>query len=88
MPSLLVPVYVDRCLADSGLMRLARDLHDAGYPDDPEWVRYTVRRGDTLAGIAARHPCMSVGKIADINDVRPPDFVIHPGQSLTVPGCS
>jgi membrane-bound lytic murein transglycosylase D len=88
MPSLLVPVYVDRCLGDSELVRLARDLHDASYPDDPEWVHYKVRSGDTLAGIAARHPCISVGRIANINGIRPPDFVIHPGQDITIPGCS
>jgi membrane-bound lytic murein transglycosylase D len=35
MPSMLVPVYAERCLGDAPLARLARELHDAGYPERP-----------------------------------------------------
>jgi hypothetical protein len=27
----------------------------------------------------------SVRQLADLNGIRPPDYVIHPGQVLTVP---
>ena len=30
----------------------------------------------------------STGELADLNGVRPPNYVIHPGQRITVPGCS
>ena len=87
MPSIVVPLYVERCLGDSALRSLGRELHDATYPDRPEWLNYTVRTGDTLAEIAARHPCTSVPKLADLNGIHSPDYVIHPGQRITVPGC-
>ncbi len=45
---------------------------------------YTVRSGDTLYGIAARHG-MSVGRLASLNGVSSGSF-IHPGQTLRVHG--
>jgi len=88
MPSVLVPQYAERCTGESELLTLARDLHDAAYPDEPEIVQYTVRSGDTLARIARRRPCWSVSKLAALNKIKAPRYVIHPGQRLDVPSCS
>lgn len=87
LPSVLVSVYNERCAKDSELRRRARLLHDAAYPDVADTIRYTVRSGDTLAAIAARHGCGSVRELAAINSIPPPGYVIHVGQRLTVPGC-
>ena len=65
-------------------MRTARLLHDADYPETPEVFQYTVRRGDSLAMIAQEHRS-SVRELAELNQVRPPGYTIHPGQRLTVP---
>ena len=87
IPSRLVPVYADRCLGDSPVLDVARLLHDADFPEQPPVVLYKVRRGDTLAKIAASHNCTSVRDLAAINGIEPPDFVIHVGQRLSVPTC-
>lgn len=47
---------------------------------------YTVRSGETLSGIAARHD-MSVTRLAKLNDLSTRDF-IHPGSTLKVTGSS
>jgi LysM repeat protein len=44
----------------------------------------TVRAGDTLSGIAARHG-VTVAALAAANDISSRDF-IHPGQRLRLPG--
>jgi membrane-bound lytic murein transglycosylase D len=86
VPSTLLAVYEENCLAGEIIER-ARELHDANYPDEPELVIYTVRRGDTLGRIASRHRCTSVQEIAAMNSVRPPRYVIHVGQRLKIPPC-
>jgi membrane-bound lytic murein transglycosylase D len=88
MPSMIVSTYADRCVGNSSILALASELHDAAYPERPEIVQYTVRRGDTLARIASRHGCWSVGKLATLNGITGPGYVIHVGQRLTVPVCS
>ncbi|MBM6402462.1 LysM peptidoglycan-binding domain-containing protein [Phycicoccus sonneratiae] len=47
------------------------------------WTTYTVRDGDTLDGIAARHRT-TVGALVARNHVRTPGL-IHPGDRLSVP---
>lgn len=49
-----------------------------------EGASYTVRAGDTLSGIAARHGTSS-GAIARANGIANPDL-IRPGQTLSIPG--
>jgi membrane-bound lytic murein transglycosylase D len=87
VPSLLVPVYEERCL-EGELLARARKLHDANYPDGDELVPYVVRRGDTLGKIASRFSCVSMPELAELNRVRPPRYVIHVGQVLKVPACN
>jgi putative chitinase len=52
----------------------------------PAAQNYTVRPGDTLSGIAARHGT-TVGAIAQANGISNPDF-IQVGQRLSIPGGS
>ncbi len=84
LPTAVVGAYAERCAEGAPPMVLARKLHDADYPAKPEVVRYVVRAGDTLATIALEHRS-SVREIAELNGIRPPSYVIHPGQALTVP---
>jgi membrane-bound lytic murein transglycosylase D len=86
VPLAVVPVYEERCLRGQILKR-ARTLHDANYPDEPELIVYTVRRGDTLGRIASRFRCASVGRIAELNGIRAPRYVIREGQRLKIPPC-
>lgn len=86
VPEQLLPVYEERCASGEVLER-ARTLHDANYPDEPEMIVYTVRRGDTLGRIASRFRCASVGVIAEINNVRAPRYIINVGQQLKIPQC-
>ena len=84
LPAHLVPRYSDHCVGSASLLGLARGLHDADYPEKPEVMHYTVQAGDTLASIATRHRC-SLRELAEMNDIRDPEYVILVGQRLTVP---
>ena len=86
IPAVLVPVYHERCVGGDLLAR-AHELHDANYPDGSAMFPYIVQRGDTLGKIAARHRCVSIRELADINRIRRPKYVIHVGQQLTIPAC-
>ena len=87
MPSTLVAVYAEQCVRDSPWIETARRLHDAAYPNKPEIDSYTVRPGDTLAGVASRHRCWSMHKLAAVNGLAGPGYIIHVGQRLAVPQC-
>jgi membrane-bound lytic murein transglycosylase D len=84
LPTAVVDSFAASCGEEAPLTLTARALHDAEYPEKPEVVRYTVRRGDTLAAIAGAHRS-SVRELAALNGIRPPAYVIHPGQRLIVP---
>jgi membrane-bound lytic murein transglycosylase D len=86
VPAVLVDSYEERCL-DGDLLAKARELHEANYPEEPEMILYTVRRGDTLGRIAARQRCVSLGELAALNRIRPPRYVIRVGQQLKIPAC-
>ena len=87
IPSLLIPLYEERCV-DAEFMARVHALHEAAYPPEPESIRYTVRRGDTLGRIASRFRCASLGEIANINRLRAPRYVIRLGQTLKIPTCN
>lgn len=84
MPTGGAAVFTERCTEQGPWMLTARVLHDADYPEQPDVIRYTVQRGDNLAMIALEHRS-SVQELAELNRIRPPGYVIHPGQQLTVP---
>ncbi len=50
----------------------------------PETLSYTVRRGDTLGGIAARNGT-TVGQLMQANPAIRDSNLIHPGQTLRIP---
>jgi len=50
----------------------------------PAYSRYTVRKGDTLSGIAQRHGT-SVGSLRSLNGLSSAQSRIHAGQVLRVP---
>ena len=84
VPTEVVDTFATIWEEESALMTAARTLHDAEYPEHPEVITYTVRRGDTLAAIAGRHRS-SVSELSQLNGIRPPNYVIQPGQQLIVP---
>ncbi len=87
IPSMLVPMYVARCAADASLRARARDMHDAAYASKRHLVEYTVKTGDTLASIAWRFDCASIGGLVRLNRLVGPGGEIQPGQRLNVPLC-
>ena len=86
VPADLVEAYDERCV-DGELMAETRLMHDANYPERPEMIPYTVRRGDTLGRIAARFPCVNVRELAAVNNIRAPRYLIRAGQRLKIPAC-
>jgi len=84
LPTALVSDFAESCAGGGALMEIARALHDADYPERPDVIPYTVRRGDSLAVIALEHRS-SVRELAALNGIRAPQYVIHPGQTLNVP---
>ena len=80
IPSILRQDYEERCLAGK-LVERARELHEA---KKPEIIVYTVARGDSLIGIADRFKC-SFRELAQINNVRGPEYVLQIGQKLRIP---
>lgn len=87
MPSRLVATYARTCGEDTALRQQARMLHDAEYPEQPPVEHYIVRRGDTLNEIVERFPCTTLSRLARMNGIKAPNYVIQPGQKLTVPRC-
>lgn len=87
MPEQLAPVYEARC-ADGEPLAVAATLHDARDDRRPASRTYTVRPGDTLSTIVSRLGCPSVRNVAQDNGIRPPNYMIRPGQRLTLTGCS
>ncbi|MDH3784859.1 MAG: transglycosylase SLT domain-containing protein [Acidobacteriota bacterium] len=88
LPAGLIPVYEERCTGNDELMARAGTLYEANYPESPEMIPYTIRRGDTLGKIASRHKCVSLRELADVNRIRAPRYVIRVGQQITIPTCS
>jgi len=97
VPKLIEPSYAARC-ADGPWPILANDLHTAVVPvvastPDPTPSRsapsksrsYTVKRGDTLAGIVRKLGCSDVQEVAQLNGIRQQH--IKPGQTLKLPAC-
>ena len=87
VPAHLVAAYEERCL-EGELVAESRLMHEANYPERPEMIPYTVRRGDTLGRIAARFPCVNVRELAAVNNIRPPRYLIRAGQRLRIPACN
>jgi membrane-bound lytic murein transglycosylase D len=87
LPSMLVPVYVERCVGDAPLLARAREMHDAAY-GKANLAEYPVKEGDTLRSIASEIGCASLLRLAGMNGIKGPDYEVRAGQRLTVPECS
>jgi membrane-bound lytic murein transglycosylase D len=48
---------------------------------------YTVRQGDTIGAISRRHHCSSPQALARVNGIKPPGYLIKPGQTISLSGC-
>jgi membrane-bound lytic murein transglycosylase D len=81
IPLILKDAYNKNCV-EGDLVRRARELHDAKFP---ELIIYTVVKGDSLIKIAKNFNC-SVQEIALINNLRGPRYLIRIGQKLKIPG--
>ncbi len=86
VPTVLATAYEELCL-DGELLAETHLMHDANYPERPEMIPYTVRRGDTLGRIAERFHCVSVRELAAVNNIRPPRYLVRAGQRLQIPAC-
>lgn len=91
LPARLVPVYQANCV-DGARAMLASELAAARKPTVVASVAadagtYTVKSGDTLAGIARRHRCENAGALARANGIKAPQYLIKPGQRLRLSGC-
>ncbi|MCK7594667.1 lytic transglycosylase domain-containing protein [Pseudomarimonas salicorniae] len=88
VPAQVAAGYREDCLAGE-LAEAALQLASAAKRHDSGAVAgsYTVRRGDTLASIARRHGCDSPESLARVNGIKPPSYLIRPGQSLRLAGC-
>jgi membrane-bound lytic murein transglycosylase D len=92
VPVVVMPLYDAGCVSGSRAERALALVNarkpEAG-PAPREAVatgsRYTVRRGDTLSGIARRHGC-SAQTVARVNGLRSP-YALRPGQRLSLSGC-
>lgn len=99
VPAALEAVYPKLCGGAGPWATLAAELHAAVPPSvvaasgpttrsgSASSRNYTVRKGDTLAGIARKLRCAEPRDIADLNRLRPPHYAIRAGQTLRVPSC-
>jgi membrane-bound lytic murein transglycosylase D len=85
IPTSLVPLYESQCL-EGDLIKTAQVLHESNYPYG-DMIEYIVQPGDTLGRIASRFRCVTVRELAEINNIRPPRYVIRVGQRLRIPNC-
>ncbi len=86
MPAKIEGAYRNRCV-DGGHLSVAAVLHESRDDRRPASRIYTVRPGDTLSTIVARNQCPSVRVLASENNIRAPNYLIRPGQRLTLTGC-
>lgn len=90
MPAAIVPVYHEHCV-DGGRAEMTATLIATRLPAlqarQAAIRSHTVRAGDTLAAIARRYNCPSAQSLAQANNIRPPQYLIRPGQQIRLTGC-
>lgn len=86
IPNELKPIYETTC-QDQTLMSLAKKIHDADFPDRPEFTWYKIKKGDSLSSISRKFKCSSKREIAQLNKLQAPRYLINEGKKLKVPRC-
>lgn len=93
LPQAASEAFRERCGQGAAAAVLAAELYEARRPGrgsmsaDGAATTYVVQRGDTLSSIARRHGCRDPMSLARVNDIRPPRYLIKPGQKLQLVGC-
>lgn len=89
VPKAVLPLYAKHC-ADGDRLARALDLASAAkhHPSSTLVSSYTVRSGDNLAAIARRHRCSSQLTLAQVNNIKGPQYLIKAGQVLRLQGCT
>lgn len=74
-----------KTISQKRLNKMKRNVStpDSLSPEPPDIIEYTVRKGDTLSGIAERYR-VDYRKLAVYNDIKNPDR-IYPGQVIKIP---
>lgn len=86
IPEELEPIYLQNCQGGD-LMKLAKAIHKADFPDLPEYRYYSIKRGDSLGSISRKFKCVSRREIARLNKIKAPRYLIHAGKKLKIPKC-
>jgi len=100
-PAYLVNLYNKSCISGAWTT-LASELHSAVAESSlarttatPKTVSskkektasYTVKKGETLVGIARKFQCADTKQLAAANQIKPPAYALKTGQILQVPDC-
>lgn len=91
LPQAAAAAFAARCAEGAPAAALAAELYLARRPTvtaaHASVATYVVQRGDTLLSIARRHGCRDPLLLARTNDIRPPQYLIKPGQRISLAGC-
>lgn len=86
IPQQLKDIYDNNC-QNSELMALAKVIHDADFPDRPEYTYYKIKQGDSLNSISRKFKCTNKKEIARLNKIKAPRYLINAGKKLKLPRC-
>jgi membrane-bound lytic murein transglycosylase D len=86
IPNELKTTFETKC-HDTDLMALAKQIHDADFPDRPMFTWYKIKQGDSLSSISRKFNCSSRNEIAQLNKLKAPRYLINAGKQLKVPQC-
>lgn len=86
IPLELQDIYDSNC-QNSELMALAKVIHDADFPDRPEFTYYKIKQGDSLSSISKKFKCTNKREIARLNKIKAPRYLINAGKKLKLPKC-
>mgnify|MGYP000586735196 CR=1 FL=1 len=86
IPQQLKDIYDNNCQS-SELMSLAKVIHDADFPDRPQYTYYKIKQGDSLSSISKKFKCTNKKQIARLNKIKAPRYLINAGKRLKLPKC-
>lgn len=86
IPQQLKEIYQNNC-QHNDLMNLAQVIHNADFPDRPEYTYYKIKSGDSLSSISSKFKCTNKREIARLNNIKAPRYLINAGKKLKLPRC-